>query len=106
MKFEVTLEEYEKLKEALAEVFPNIEVELLVRDDALYNLGFTDKTPCIIDLKASEEQFDEIIEFAIDLEVEVYNVPDDRKIDKNDTSYIKFEKYGWLFSLSTWKRLD
>lgn len=95
--YETTLPFYEDLKQALSEFYPAVTVELISDDPMLKKLGFSDEIPCVIRVKATEEQIEEIKHLAIQTETDAYDTPDGELPAEDDPYYIRFLKYGWLF---------
>ncbi len=56
MRLEVTKEEYFKIKEFLDIHFPEVVIESVIMDETLVKLGFTEKTPCIMEVAITQEQ--------------------------------------------------
>ncbi len=97
MLYKTDLEVYNKLKECLSEIYPEVEVRLISSDPTLKKLGFVDKVPCQIEVCASKLQIEEICDMAIDFEIGAYNTPDGSDPNEDDESYKKYLRYGWLF---------
>lgn len=56
----------------LNELRPEWEVEIIEEDYNLYKLGFVSDIPCVLEVNVSQEQWDELFEEIIDMEVGVY----------------------------------
>ncbi|MGN1098069.1 MAG: hypothetical protein ACI4SS_04145 [Clostridia bacterium] len=94
-RIETDIPTYEKLKQSLSEIYPDIKVELVDSDPALFNLGFVLTVPCTVDVYATKEQIEEIMDIAMHYEINAYNTADYPKYD--DPDYILYERYGWLW---------
>jgi len=99
MKIEMTKEEYLILKEFIDINNLDIKIVSVVIDEQLYNLGFSKKTPCIVELNATEEVIEEASEIAMGYEINAFNTPDRDYPSSDDEDYILFEKYGWIWDL-------
>lgn len=93
---EMNIDMYESLKECLSELNSEIEVSLLSSDPMLQKLGFSEKIPCTVDVRATKEQIDKLSDMIIDFEISAYNTPDGSEPKESDEDYQKFCKYGWL----------
>lgn len=60
MKTETELNTYFKLKKDIEELMPDIKVNLVTKDTALYELGFSKEIMCTIDIEATDEQIEEL----------------------------------------------
>ena len=99
MKIEMTKEEYLILKEFIDINNLDMKIVSVVIDEQLYNLGFSKKIPCIVELNATEEAIEEASEIAIGYEINAFNTPDSYYPSSDDEDYILFEKYGWIWDL-------
>lgn len=97
MIYETDMNVYLKLKECLFELCPEIEVNLISSDPMLKNLGFADVAPCKVEVCANELQIKEIQDMAIEFEVAAFDTPDGKYPNDNNSDYIKYLRYGWLF---------
>ena len=96
MIYETDMRTYSKLKDALTELFPEIEVKLLSSDPMLKQLGFAGEVPCKIEVCATESQIEEICDTAMGFEIAAFNTTDGQYPDEDDSDYINYLKYGWL----------
>lgn len=94
---ETDMSVYNDLKQCLMEIYPQIKVELIDSDPALFNLGFVKEIPCTISVDATEEMIKEIMDIATDYEVDAYATPDGTYPKDDDPNYILYRKYGWLW---------
>lgn len=92
MKIEIDIPTYERLRACLSERYPDVKVRLIASDPMLKKLGFVEAVSCTIDLIATQEQAEQIMDDAIDLEVAAFNVDDERSEE-----WKLYEQYGWLF---------
>ncbi len=95
-RLETTKPLYEKIKELLPDIWPNIQIRLMSEDSNLVRLGFVDSVPCVVELDVDEKQFEEILYSFYDLEVDAYNTEDGKDPPQNDPFYQKYLKYGWI----------
>jgi 8-oxo-dGTP diphosphatase len=76
-------------------LFPEIEVNIVRQDENLFLLGFAEDIPVEIEVKASQEKIDEIIDVCYQFETDVYNTP--RAFpDENGDDRQKYIKYTWI----------
>lgn len=99
MKIEMTKEEYLTLQEFIDINSLDIEIISVVLDEQLYNLGFSKKIPCVVELKATEEVIEEASEIAMGYEINAFNTPDGDYPSSEDEDYILYEKYGRIWDL-------
>lgn len=99
MKFKMTKDEYLLLKDFITLNDLDLEIVSVVMDEQLYNLGFADKIPCIVELDATEEVIEKATEIAMWYEVNAFNTPDGRYPKENDKDNILYKKYGWIWDL-------
>ena len=92
MKIETDMPTYKRLKRCLSERFPDVKVQLITSDPMLKKLGFAEKVPCTIDVIATDNQAEQIMDDAIDLEVRAFMID-----DENSEEWKQYEQYGWLF---------
>ena len=91
-------ETYQYLKDYIKELIPEIEVKLLKEDINLFNLGFSSHIPCDIEIIATDDQIDELMDMIIQFEVDAYDTPNGEP-KETDESYIKYKRYSWIYSL-------
>ena len=96
---EESIETYQALKDGIKELIPEIEVKLLKEDINLFNLGFRSYIPCDIEIIATYEQIDELMDKIIQFEVDAYDTPNGREPKETDENYIKYQRYSWIYSL-------
>jgi len=109
MRFEMTKEEYLILKEFFEKHIPEIEIESVIMDEALYNLGFSKHIPCIVEFKITQEQVEKVYDILYGMETYAVlsseKTPDwwDPLLDnwhpKKTKEEEKYERYGWIESL-------
>ena len=99
MIIESNTTEYELVRECLKERFPEIDVVIAISDPALKKLGFSDEVPCTFEIMATDDEIEEIFEFAMDLEAEVYMSENPEK----DPLYQENKKWEMVYNiLSYW----
>ncbi len=84
------IETYKLLKERIAEIAPEIQVNLISSDENLFNLGFTDHIPCVIEIVATKNQIIHLTELCYDFEESGYDFPE------NSPEYKKYKRYTWI----------
>ncbi len=92
-------ETYQCLKDYIKELIPEIEVKLLKEDINLFNLGLSNYIPCDIEIIATDVQIDELMDMIIQFEVDAYDTPNGCEPKETDESYIKYQRYSWIYSL-------
>lgn len=93
MIIKTVIETYKLLKERIAEIAPEIQINLISSDENLFKLGFTDRIPCIIEIVATEDQINRLIDLCYDFENYGFDSPE------NSPEYIKHKRYTWI---ATW----
>ncbi|NCC16948.1 MAG: hypothetical protein EOM28_11525 [Clostridia bacterium] len=93
MIIKTVIETYELLKERIAEIAPEIQVDLITSDENLFKLGFTDRIPCVVEIVATEDQINRLIDLCYDFEASGYDFPE------KSPEYIKYKRYAWI---ATW----
>lgn len=88
---------YQSLKIDLAEVRPDIKVELVVCDIVLEKLGFCNSAPCIVNIHLDEEEMENLQLDFLNFEIDAFNGNDEPEDD--DPLYVLYKKYGWLYYL-------
>lgn len=96
---EESKEIFQALKDCINELKPEIEVKLLKEDINLFNLGFRSFIPCDIEIIATDNQIDELMDMIIQFEVNAYDTPNGIEPKETDENYIKYQKYGWIYGL-------
>lgn len=84
---------YENLVRCMSELYPNIKIELKSSDPMLARLGFVKEIPCEVDVQATEEQIENIMDDAIGFEAAAFNIDDEKSKE-----WKLYERYGWLWS--------
>lgn len=87
---------YFNLKSGIADLMPDINVNLIVVDDILYKLGFTKVIPCTIDIQATNDQIKKLKDICYQFEIDAFNTLDGSYPPLTDPNYIKYEKYTWI----------
>lgn len=95
---EESKETYQYLKDYIKELMPEIEVNSLKEDINLFNLGFRSYIPCEIEIIATDDQIDELMEMIIQFEVDAYDTQNGEP-KETDENYIKYQRYSWIYSL-------
>lgn len=96
MRTETELNTYFKLKKGIGELMPDINVNLITKDTALYELGFSKEIMCTIDIEAADEQIEELKDLCYQFEIDAFNTLDGSYPRLTDPNYIKYEKYTWI----------
>ena len=96
MQIETELNTYFKLKKCIEELIPDINVNLITTDPALYELGFSKEIMCTIDIEATDDQIEELKDICYQFEIDAFNTPDGSDPPLTDPNYIKYEKYTWI----------
>lgn len=98
-QLKMPLKEYEKMKECLAELHPEIDLELISCDYALATLGFAESPPCAIHVSLTREQMDILLD-----ELDMFDM-DTGIYPEWSLEYQKARKYAWMwpaFSSAEW----
>lgn len=89
---------YEQLKNDLLEIYPQVKIELLHVDKALFDLKISSTIPCTINIDATEEQIEEIMDRVMKFETDAFNTPDGSLPSDDNPDYLLYKKYGWIWS--------
>lgn len=91
-KIELSLEVYEKMKQCLSEIHPEIILNLVSCDYQLASLGFVKSPPCVVEFDLTDEQMNNLLDELMELETDSVEMP------KDSPEYQAYEKYGWMWS--------
>ncbi len=98
-RLELSLDVYQRLKQNLAEIRPDIKLSLVSCDYALASLGFVDRPPCIINADLTKQEYESLLDELMEYEIDAYNQPiDERNIEKTP-AYQKYVRYGWMWDV-------
>lgn len=89
---------FEKLSVHLPELFPNINFKLIYADETLEKLGLARSAPCLICLDLSPDEYDELLDDLLQLEIDACNTPKYPPAE-NDPAYIRYKKYCWMYGV-------
>ncbi len=90
---------FEDIKRALQEVYPSARPEHIVTDYVLKQLGFVDYPPCIFSLDMTWNEYEEMMDELMQLEIDAFNTPDGKMPAEDDPAYQRYGKYGWLWDM-------
>ena len=63
----------QRLLAALKELRPSIEAAIVVEDPALLKLGLVQETPCTIEINATDEEINALVDEIDHMEIDAYN---------------------------------
>jgi len=92
-RLEVPLDVYQRLKQCLFEIHPEIKLVLASCDYALASLGFVDQPPCVIHVDLTQEDMEQLLDELMDFEIASVDMPEQSK------EYQACVKYGWLWDI-------
>lgn len=92
-RLESSLNVYQRLKQCLFEIHPEIKLVLASCDYALASLGFVDYPPCVIHVDLTQEDMEELLEELMDFEIDSVDMPE---LSKEYQTYVK---YGWMWDI-------
>ena len=98
-QLEISLDKYEKLKQCLSEIHPEIAVTLVSFDYALASMGFAEQPPCTVDVDLTEEGCRELLDELMQYEIDAYNQEGSYYKIKKTPQYQKYLRYGWMWDL-------
>jgi len=90
---------YNQISVLLPDIWPNIKINLLVADENLEKLGFCKSAPCLMTIDLSENEYEQLLDELLQLEIDAYNTPDGRVPSDKDPNYIRYRKYGWMWDV-------
>ncbi|MCQ2015093.1 hypothetical protein [Clostridium butyricum] len=96
MRIETEFNTYLRLKKGIGNLIPDINVNLIIKDTALYKLGFSKEIMCTIDIEATDDQIEELRDICYQFEIDAFNTLDGSARAVTDPDYIKYEKYTWI----------
>lgn len=96
---ETEMASYETIEKSLADVYPKARLEHIFTDKALKALGFVDFPPCVFSLDMTWNEYEEMMDELMYIEVDAYNSSNGYDPDEDDEYYQKYLKYGWLWDL-------
>lgn len=74
---DIPKERMELLLSAIADLRPNMPVRIIAEDIVLYQLGLVQYVPCTIEICASDEDIEELVEEVQDMEIDALNFTDE-----------------------------
>lgn len=92
-------ERYTQINTLLPDIWPNVKIDLLSVDENLEKLGFCESAPCLVSIDLSEDEYEQLLDELMDLEIDAYNTPDGKSPPDNDPAYIRYRKYGWMWDV-------
>ena len=109
MKVELTKKGYLILKEFFEKYIPDVEISSVIMDEMLYNLGFSEYIPCIVEFKITKNQVKEINEILYDIETFAvmsaeeapswYDPVLENWHPKETKEEALYKRYGWIENL-------
>ena len=90
---------YQAIRKSLDAVYPQAKTEHIFTDEALRALGFVDFPPCLFSLDMNWDEYQEMMDEFINLEVDAFNTPDGKLPAKDDEDYLIYMKHGWLWDM-------
>lgn len=90
---------FEKIEKLLPDIYPSAKLSHIVTDYTLCNLGFSKMPFCIFALDMTWDEYENMMNELIQLEIDAYNTKDGKEPAKDDPYYQKYLKYGWLWDL-------
>ena len=90
---------YSQINELLPDIWPEIQIELLVMDENLERLGFCESAPCRVSVDLSAEEYEQLLDELMQLEIDAYNTRDGKNPLEDDPEYIRYCKYGWMWDV-------
>lgn len=70
---DIPKEHMDKLISAIADLRPAMHIRVISEDTALYQLGFVQYVPCLIEIDASDEEIEELVEEVQQMEIDAWN---------------------------------
>ena len=93
---EVDIDTFEKMEKLLPEVWPSIQIQLLVCDYNLQRLGFVEKPLCRVQINLNPDERESLMDKLMDYEIFVYNHD---FIDEKSPEYQDYCRYIWLWDV-------
>ena len=92
-KLSMSLKEYERLRQSLSEIHPEILFEVVSCDYALAALGFVSSPPCEFTVNVTNDKLEELLDELMDLEINAVGLPE------HTEAYRRYQKYGWMWDV-------
>lgn len=89
---------YDEMKTLLPDICPNVEFSLVVADENLKLLGLCSDVPCIVAFDLDKDEFNQMMDELIQLEIDAFNVPGGDP-PPDDPDYQRYIKYGWMWDV-------
>lgn len=99
IQIQVNTDEFQKIKNLLPDICPEVFFELKCQDHNLVNFGICDNAPCIVEFDLSIDDFYEILDLLNDLEIDAFNTNSGMDPEADDYAYKKYLKYGCLYNI-------
>lgn len=96
---ETSTASYQAIRQSLDAVYPQAKTEHIATDEALRALGFVDFPPCLFSLDMTQDEYREMMDEFINLEVDAFNTADGKPPAKDDEYYLRYMKHGWLWDM-------
>lgn len=87
---------FELVESRLHELFSEVELNHIVTDYALKELGFVDNPPCVFTFNLSEEKIEEIMDAINDIDI-AYCMDD--RVGEDNPGYERLIRYWFLWDL-------
>ncbi len=90
---------FAEIKKLLPDIYPSVKLSHVIIDNVLYTLGFSEVPLCIFTLDMTWDEYEDMMDKLIQLEIDAYNTEDGIEPSKDNPYYQKYLKYGWLWNL-------
>ncbi len=90
---------YTQIATLLPDLRPDIKINLLSMDENLEKLGFCQSAPCEVSIELSAEEYEQLLDELMDMEVDAFATSDGSYPADDDPKYLLYCKYGWLWDV-------
>lgn len=88
----------ETIQERLSELHPEYKTEIANCDLNLELLGFCKSAPCDLFLDISDDDFLNLLDELMQIEVDAYNIDEDEP-DERSPQFQKYKRYSWIYDV-------
>lgn len=90
---------FERFSKYFPALYSGCEIQLISCDAALENLGFCQSAPCIFSVNLSDDEYLDILDGLMQMEIDAFNTEDGKSSLDSDPLYQKYKKYGWMWDI-------
>ena len=96
---ETDMASHKTIRKCLDKAYPQARTEHITTDRALKALEFVDWPICVFSLDMTWDEFENMMDALIQLEVDAFNTDDGEMPAEDDEDYQRYMYYGWLWDM-------